>query len=129
MRDQSLDFLKAVVTTPSPSGFEQPVARVYREYVSPFANKITTDVMGNVTASINPRASTSVMYAGHMDEIGFIVHYIEDDGFRVLQYDRGNRRGYRYWTACPCSWTGKRARRGGAQGHPNLPEVRYERNA
>ncbi|WP_348641696.1 hypothetical protein [Mesorhizobium sp. B2-2-2] len=33
------------------------------------------------SAVINPEASMRIMYAGHMDEIGFIVHYIDDDGF------------------------------------------------
>ncbi len=81
MRDELLDFLKNVVATPSPSGFEQPVAELYRKYVEPFAHKVTTDIMGNVTAIINPEASVRVMYAGHMDEIGFIVHYIDQNGF------------------------------------------------
>ncbi|WP_263487510.1 MULTISPECIES: hypothetical protein [unclassified Mesorhizobium] len=79
--DHSLDFLKAIIATPSPSGFEQPVAKLHRDYVEPFADKVTTDVMGNVSAVINPEASMRIMYAGHMDEIGFIVHYIHDDGF------------------------------------------------
>jgi putative aminopeptidase FrvX len=81
VQKQSLDFLRKVVSTPSPSGFEQPVAQVYRDYVTPFADRVTTDVMGNVLAVINPDAPMRVMYAGHMDEIGFIVHYIDEDGF------------------------------------------------
>ncbi|ESX98136.1 M20/M25/M40 family metallo-hydrolase [Mesorhizobium sp. LNJC405B00] len=81
MRDESLKFLKEIVATPSPSGFEQPVAELFREYVRPYAHRLTTDVMGNVTAIINPEASMRFMYAGHMDEVGFIVHYIDDDGF------------------------------------------------
>lgn len=81
MRDQSLDLLKALVTTPSPSGFEQEIAQLYRDHVTPLAHRVTTDVMGNVTAIINPEAKIRVMYAGHMDEIGFIVHYIDNDGF------------------------------------------------
>ncbi|GLS30764.1 M42 glutamyl aminopeptidase [Mesorhizobium albiziae] len=81
MRDDSLAFLKSIVMTASPSGFEQPVAQLYRDYAAPFADRVTTDVMGNVTAIINPEASTRIMFAGHMDEIGFIVHYIDEDGF------------------------------------------------
>ena len=81
MREQALDFLKRVVSTPSPSGFEQPVAELYREYVTPYADKVATDIMGNVAAVINPDAPIRIMYAGHMDEIGFIVHHIDDNGF------------------------------------------------
>ena len=79
MREASLTLLKSLLAAPSPSGFEQPVARIYRDYVEPLAERVTTDVMGNITAIINPEASTRIMLAGHMDEIGFIVHYIDHD--------------------------------------------------
>jgi len=81
MRDQSFDFFKSVLETPSPSGFERDVAELYRNYVRPFSHRVATDVMGNVTAVINPEAPLRFMLAGHMDEIGFIVHYIDDNGF------------------------------------------------
>ncbi len=81
MNKQSLEFLATLVATPSPSGFEQPVAKIFRDYVGNFADKVTTDVMGNVTAVINPDATQRFMFSGHMDEIGFIVHYIDNDGF------------------------------------------------
>ena len=81
MRKESLALLQEFIATPSPSGFEQSVARQYRKYVTNFADKVTTDVMGNVTAIINPDAEKRFMYAGHMDEVGFIVHYIDAEGF------------------------------------------------
>lgn len=81
MRKESLAYLEALIEAPSPSGFEQSVATLYRDYVEEFADKLTTDVMGNVSAVLNPEAGLRLMYAGHMDEIGFIVHYIDEDGF------------------------------------------------
>jgi hypothetical protein len=54
MRHESLTFLESIVNTASPSGFEQPVAALYRDYVGPFAHRVTTDVLGNVTAIITP---------------------------------------------------------------------------
>jgi putative aminopeptidase FrvX len=39
-----------------------------------------TDVHGNVAAILNPDAEMKIMLAGHMDEIGFLIHYIGDDG-------------------------------------------------
>ncbi len=80
MRPESLTFLKAIVNTPSPSGYEERAAEVFREYAGCFADKITTDVHGNVAAILNPDAEMKIMLAGHIDEIGFIVHYISDDG-------------------------------------------------
>ena len=80
MRPQSLDFLKAIVNVPSPSGFEEQAAEIYRQYTGAFADKVHTDVHGSVWAILNPDAKMKVMLAGHMDEIGFIIHYIGDDG-------------------------------------------------
>jgi endoglucanase len=80
MRKESLAFLETIVSTPSPSGFEQPVQRVIREYVSPFADEVSVDVSGNLTAVLNPGGHPRVMLAGHCDQIGFMVQHISDDG-------------------------------------------------
>jgi endoglucanase len=79
MRAESLDFLKAIVNVPSPSGFEERAAVVFREYTA-FADRHHTDVHGNAAAILNPDAEQKIMLAGHMDEIGFIIHYISDEG-------------------------------------------------
>lgn len=81
MRSESFDFLKSIEETPSVSGYEQPVARIIRKRMARFADTITTDVHGNVTAVLNPKATTKVMLAGHMDQIGFLVNYIGDTGY------------------------------------------------
>lgn len=80
MRQESLDFLKDLVAAPSPSGYEQPAAAAFRGYVERHADKVATDVHGNVTAALNPGAEMKIMLAGHMDEIGFVVHHISDEG-------------------------------------------------
>lgn len=82
MRSKSFDFLKDLVEAPSPSGYEQPAAAVFREYVAPLADAVSTDVMGSVHAVLKGTADgPSVMLAGHIDEIGFMVTYITDDGY------------------------------------------------
>ena len=81
MRDQSLEFLRALMEAPSPSGYEQPAQSVVRAYASEFADEVRTDVMGNVIASKNGAGTPRVMLAGHVDEIGLIVSYIDDNGF------------------------------------------------
>ncbi|AIE85707.1 M42 family metallopeptidase [Fimbriimonas ginsengisoli] len=80
MRPESLEFFKAIVNVPSPSGYEERAAEIYRNYTRPFADDVRTDVHGNVAAILNPQAEMRIMLAGHMDEIGFIVHYISDEG-------------------------------------------------
>ncbi|MFN3690291.1 MAG: M42 family peptidase, partial [Fimbriimonadales bacterium] len=81
MRAESLAFLKAIVNAPSPSGYEQRAAEVYRAYTREFAERVYTDVMGNTIATLNESGTPRVMFAGHMDEIGFIIKYISDEGF------------------------------------------------
>jgi len=80
MRPESLEFLQAIVNVPSPSGYEEHAAEIYRSYTAAFADKTITDVHGNVAAILNPDAEMKIMLAGHMDEIGFIIHYISDEG-------------------------------------------------
>ena len=81
MRTESYEFLQKLIETPSPSGFEQPAARVYREYCKAFADEIKTDVMGSTIAVLNPKAEPKVMLSGHIDEIGFMVTSISKKGF------------------------------------------------
>ncbi|MBS1706672.1 MAG: M42 family metallopeptidase [Armatimonadetes bacterium] len=79
MRAESLQFFKDIVNVPSPSGYEQKAAEIYRKYCS-FADEVKTDSHGNTWAVLNPQAKMKIMLAGHMDEIGFIIHYIDDQG-------------------------------------------------
>lgn len=80
------DFFIKLIETPSPTGFEEPVQALVREYAGAFADRISTDVHGNVFAVRNPDSPFRVMLAGHCDQIGLIVNYIDSDGFiYVLQ--------------------------------------------
>jgi endoglucanase len=81
MRPESLDLIKALVSAPSPSGYEQPAAKVYREYTQEFADQVTLDIHGNTTSVLHPDAAMRIMLAAHTDEIGFVIHYIGEDGF------------------------------------------------
>lgn len=81
MEKTALDFLKTILETPSPSGYEQPVQDVVRDYVSDFADEVTTDSHGNVIAVKNSAAPLRVMLAGHCDQIGLIVQYIDEQGY------------------------------------------------
>ena len=81
MRTESFEFLRALQETPSPSGFEQPVQRLVRQYMKPVADQIHTDVHGNCIVALNPKGRPRVMLAGHCDQIGLMVKYITDQGF------------------------------------------------
>jgi tetrahedral aminopeptidase len=77
----ALEFFKKILETPSPSGYEKPVQDVVRQYVADFADKVTTDLHGNVIAVKNPEGKLRVMLAGHCDQIGMLVQFIDAEGF------------------------------------------------
>jgi putative aminopeptidase FrvX len=84
MRSKDLAFLRQLVEAPSPSGYEQPAAAVFREWLKPHADEIETNVMGSVHALLKAKgkaAVPTVMLAGHIDEIGLMVNYISAEGF------------------------------------------------
>jgi endoglucanase len=82
MRKQSLIFLENLLSAPSPSGYEQPVQRLFREYITPYC-QVSSDVLGNVYGFIPGQGKDrpKVMLVGHCDEIGLQVKYIDDKGF------------------------------------------------
>jgi endoglucanase len=81
MEADAKKFLQQVLETPSPSGYEEPVQRLVREYAGKFADEVKTDVHGNVIACCNPGAKLRVMFAGHADQIGLLVTFINEQGF------------------------------------------------
>jgi putative aminopeptidase FrvX len=81
LEPRSLDFLKKLLDTPAPSGFEAPAARVWRDEAASFADRVDSDVSGNSIAVLNGGGAPRIMLAGHIDEIGVMVTHIDDDGF------------------------------------------------
>jgi endoglucanase len=81
MREQSLQFLEKLVNTPSPSGHEYRGQRVWLDYVKEFADETFTDSYGNAVAVLNKGGSPRIMLAGHADEIGMTVNFINEQGF------------------------------------------------
>lgn len=81
MKKESYDFLKRLLTQPSPSGFEVPAQKVIRERMKLFADRVSTDVHGNVIGVVNEKAAMKIMLAGHVDEIGIMITHVDDKGF------------------------------------------------
>jgi len=82
MNENDFKFFKELIEAPSPSGFEQPAQRVIREALADVADDVRTDVMGNVVAHVKgPEGAPRLMLAGHCDEIGFMVKYVDDQGY------------------------------------------------
>src|SRR5437660_4331262 len=81
MREQSLDFLRTLVNTPSPVGHEVRGQRVWLAYAKQFAEETFSDAYGNCVAVLNKGGSPRLMLAAHADEIAMAVNYITDDGY------------------------------------------------
>ena len=79
----NIDLLKTICETASPPGFEQRIRSLILKEVTPLVDEISTDAMGNVIALKKGKKDKKVMVAAHMDEIGFIVSHIDDDGFTM----------------------------------------------
>lgn len=74
-------LLQRLVSSPSPSGFEQKAQQVVREEVQVYADEVRTDVHGNVIAALNPNGYPRVMLTAHIDELGFLIRYIDEQGY------------------------------------------------
>lgn len=85
MDSRTRAFLSRLLDAHGPSGFETPVASAWQEEAGAFADETWRDVHGNAFAAINPGADPRAMLAGHIDEIGLMVHHIDDDGFLYVK--------------------------------------------
>jgi endoglucanase len=81
LESASLEFLKKLLSTPGPSGFETAVAKIWREEAAAFADHVEGDVSGNSIAVLEGTGGPRVMLAGHIDEIGVMVTHVDDEGF------------------------------------------------
>ncbi len=81
MTKETLDLLRELTEVNGVPGFESRVAAIVRERLEGFA-PCCTDNLGSIIARLDGTSERPrVMLAGHMDEIGFMVKLVTDDGF------------------------------------------------
>lgn len=78
--DTSFAFLKTLLDTPGPSSYEAPPARVWRTEAAGFST-VHADVVGNSFATVEGSGGPTILLAGHIDEIGIIVTWVDENGF------------------------------------------------
>lgn len=64
-----------------PPGFEGEVREVISELVEPLVDELYTDTLGNLIAIKRGASERALMLDAHMDEIGFMISFVEDGGF------------------------------------------------
>ena len=89
MDERSHLFLRELLETPSPSGYERPIQDVVRRWARPLADDVRTDRHGNVVAALLPQTEVGeplrIMLAGHCDQIGLMVQHVDAEGFLYVQ--------------------------------------------
>jgi endoglucanase len=74
-------FLAELLHARSPSGYEAEAQAVFDRHVKPAADLYARDALGNRLATLNPKGDPVLMLAGHMDELGLIITYVNANGF------------------------------------------------
>jgi len=76
-------LLKQICEAAGTSGFEHQIRNLIIKEVSPLCDEVSIDGMGNVVAFIKGKSKTAkkLMVPAHMDEIGFMVKFIDEHGF------------------------------------------------
>lgn len=82
----NIQLFKDLCEATGAPGFEYGIRDLIIKTMTPLADSISVDNIGNVIAVIKGKSSDKkIMCAAHMDEIGFIVRHIDDNGFiRIL---------------------------------------------
>src|SRR5580698_10547916 len=74
-------FLSDLLHARSPSGHEAEAQAAFDRHVRPAAETYDNDALGNRIATLNPAGDPTLMLAGHIDELGLMVTYVNKDGF------------------------------------------------
>jgi endoglucanase len=81
----NFQLLKELCETPGTSGREQAIRARIKKELKGLADKVYTDPMGNLIAVKKGKQAKKALVAAHMDEIGFMVSHIDDEGFIRFQ--------------------------------------------
>ncbi len=81
-----MELLKRLTEAAGIAGREERIRSIVIDELRDYTDEITVDAMGNVIALKRGTGENrkKVMISGHMDEIGFLVSYIDDKGFLRL---------------------------------------------
>jgi endoglucanase len=85
-------FLSELLHARSPSGYEGEAQAVFDRHVKPAADTYEKDALGNRIATLRPSGDPVLMLAGHIDELGLIITYVNKDGFLYFDTIGGHDR-------------------------------------
>jgi endoglucanase len=85
VKSRTRESLASLLDAPGPSGFETRAAAAWRALAEVFADRTWSDIYGSSFAQIGAGGRPRVMLAGHIDEIGLMVHHIDEQGFLYVR--------------------------------------------
>lgn len=95
-----MELLKELTEIYGPSGREDKIREFIKKKVSPYADETETDILGNLIVH-KKGTGKKIMLAAHMDEIGIIVTFIDNNGFLRFSGVGGlNRQDILYKRVC-----------------------------
>jgi len=78
----NLSLLEEICQTPGAPGHEERIREVVIRELEPLVDDLRVDAMGNViTHKKGKKGAKKLMLAAHMDEIGFLVRHVDDNGY------------------------------------------------
>jgi putative aminopeptidase FrvX len=83
--DKTTKLLKYLTEASGVSGYEGPVRKITKEYLQPLGELMSDRIGSLICVKRGGNENPRVMLAGHLDEIGFMVRYITDQGFIKFQ--------------------------------------------
>lgn len=75
------DLLRELTETSGVPGYEDRIREIVRRELDGEVDEIRSDSMGNVVGTIDGSTDAEVVVAAHMDEIGFMVRHVTEEGF------------------------------------------------
>ncbi len=82
--DFDFELLCELTETHGAAGYEDRIREIVDRELENEVDELHTDAMGNVIGTVEGSGEYEVAVAAHMDEIGFMVRYVDDDGFVSL---------------------------------------------
>ena len=86
------EFLKELLEAKSPTGHEFAAQKVIDDHVEKAADRYSKDALGNRIAELKGDGGPTLMFAGHIDEIGLIISHVDDKGYLYFELDRKSTR-------------------------------------
>ena len=84
------EFLKDLLEAKSPTGHEFAAQKVIDDHVEKSADKYSKDALGNRIAELKGDGGPTLMFAGHIDEIGLIISHVDDRGYLYFEFLGGH---------------------------------------